>query len=372
MPSAHHNTRVLSRGKGQSALSSAAYQHGVRMTSTSGDVFDHPVSRDRVSHSEILLPESAPDWVQEAFGRPAFEETCADVLSDLEDPGVAMIDTAVERAAWALLSEQLWRSVEEGEDRLNKRRRDAALARRVTLAVPRMLERKHQITLLRGYIEEAYTSLGMIADWVLRNSANDNRHDNPHALILLTMRRLAGEDWNRLKAYEWNKRAVLHRWRRLWSEHANRILAQAGCVERIDHRTLAAQQIALGFEPSIVPEYYVHPPCADPRTNAQARQEQARYADTRRCNQAYLRAHPEHMLALVQIERSSFTRQDVTTAFARRLDLDGETDRAILETLTDRAMRSSMVQRVVESDPDGPPRFQLVTAIHLDEGLSIS
>ena len=292
-------------------------------------------------------------------------------MASLEPNDGSLPDEMITHQAWARVSEQLWRSVEDSEDRLNKRRRDAALARRVTLAVPRMLDLERQITLLRGYIQEAYTSLGMVADWVLRDVVNDNPNDNPHALILLTMRRLEGEDWSHKKAIQWDKKTVFYRWRRLWSEHVNRISAQAGCVERIDHRTLAAQQIALGFEPAIEPEYYVHPPCADPRTNAQARQEQARYANTRRRNQAYLCTHPDHMLALVQIERFSFTRQDVAAAFARRLDLDEEIDHAILETLTDRAMHSSMVQRV-ESDPDRPPRFQLVTAIHLDEGLSIS
>jgi len=211
---------------------------------------DYAAKQVELKHSEILLPESAPDWAQEAFGLPAFEEACADILSESEDPGVAVIDTEVVRAAWAKLSEQLWTSVEDGEERLNKHKSKAWLTRSVTLAIPNMLSREHQIELVQNYIRAAFTAQGMVADWVL----HDTGTDNPHAHILLTLRTLDDEDWSRKKAIQWDTKAALREWRALWSQHANRMLEREGLEERIDHRTLKEQQIELGAEPLIEPE----------------------------------------------------------------------------------------------------------------------
>ena len=59
--------------------------------------------------------------------------------------------------------------------------------------------------------------------------------------MLLTTRRIdpdgfAGKDRS------WNDRGVVEDWRREWAEHANRSLAHAQVMDRIDHRSLAAQR----------------------------------------------------------------------------------------------------------------------------------
>ena len=40
----------------------------------------------------------------------------------------------------------------------------------------------------------------------------------------------------------WNDRGVVEDWRREWAEHANRALARAQVMARIDHRSLASQR----------------------------------------------------------------------------------------------------------------------------------
>ena len=66
---------------------------------------------------------------------------------------------------------------------------------------------------------------------------------NPHAHIMLTMREIDEQGFNKKKNRDWNKRELLEKQREAWSTYANKALEKAGINETIDHRTLALQGI---------------------------------------------------------------------------------------------------------------------------------
>ncbi len=215
---------------------------------------DYGDKRSELKHAEIALPGAAA-WAVEAFGEAAFYRALEEVRDEAK--GRVLTDGQAERAAWARVSEQLWTSVEDGEDRLNRRRKDARLARTVTIALPAMLSRSSQIALMRGYVEETFTAQGMIADWVL----HDTGDGNPHVHVMLTLREIGEEYWG-LKNRGWNHVSMLQEQRALWASHANAMLEREGFAERIDHRTLEAQQLELDAEAGLEPESW-NPHVAD-------------------------------------------------------------------------------------------------------------
>jgi MobA/MobL family protein len=168
----------------------------------------------------------------------------------------------------------LWNLVERAE-----KRRDAQLAREVELTLPRELSVDQQIALVRSFVRDQFVSKGMVADYAIhRPDASDGR-EQPHAHVLLTLRRLdpnSETGFAATKERDWNERedvakavaearkrfndtgtpqheAVLEAaeslrnvniWRERWAGYANRSLETAGSAARIDHRTLEAQGIA--------------------------------------------------------------------------------------------------------------------------------
>ena len=192
----HLDAYMICRSKGHSAVAAAAYRAGERIVETrTGEVHDYR-RRHGVDHREILAPRGAPGWCK---SRP-----------------------------------QLWNRAEGAECR-----RDAQTARQVEVALPRELPFKHRRRLLRKWVRRNFVSRGMVADI----SYHDQDGDNPHAHVLLTMRRLAGKDrFCRTKERDWNAKAVLEAWRSSWAGHQNAFLRRAGCESRVDHRTLEAQR----------------------------------------------------------------------------------------------------------------------------------
>ena len=340
MTSPHNSVSILSRSSGARAVASAAYRHATQMQDgRGGPTQDYSGKRRELKHAEVMLPADAAGWARAAFGPAAFEAALRAVRAEAAAEGRQLTEGQAERAAWARVSERLWTSVEDGEDRLNRRKRQAQLARMVIVALPRVLSRAGQIDLMRGYIEEAFTSQGMIADWVLHDTGNGN----PHAHIMLTMREIGETDWA-LKNREWNRTTRLRSWRRAWADYANLVLEREGFAERIDHRSLKAQGLELAPE-----NYDPHVAAHAARIGEEAR-EKRRCAEVRARNQAWLRAHPEHILVVVQARQAVFSKTDLRRAFAKRLDLDVEAHGAALDALVAQAMASPDLLPVVGSD----------------------
>ena len=107
---------IISASRGTSAVRAAAYRHAVRMVShafTETTSFTH--NAQAMVHAEIALPEDAPEWAENAFGHAAFADALRLVRADVQAQGSDMSEAAIQRAAMARVSEQLWNAVEHGE-----------------------------------------------------------------------------------------------------------------------------------------------------------------------------------------------------------------------------------------------------------------
>lgn len=248
----HLRLKVISRSLGRaakpggatrrSAIAAAAYRSGERLYDDSQGrwfQFDKP----DVVHTEILAPSGAPTWV---FDR-----------------------------------QTLWNVVERSEKRV-----DAQLAREVEITLPRELPRDDQVTLVRRFVQERFVAKGMVADVALHEPHASDGKEQPHAHVLLTMRRLDAASitgFATTKDRTWNEREDIARlvaearkavnndggpkakavldyveslrnvnvWRAAWAAEANQALASVGSAARIDHRTLEAQGIARPAQPNL-------------------------------------------------------------------------------------------------------------------------
>ena len=219
----HCSIKIVSRGKGKSAVAAAAYRSGEKLTNEWDGLTHDYTKKGGVVHSEILLPAHAP---------PVFSDRST-----------------------------LWNSVE-----LSEKSNNAQLAREVEIALPVELSREEQTRLVREYCSSQFVSKGMIADFNL----HDTGGGNPHAHILLTMRPLdekgawlpkskkeyvLDENGERIRLpsgryktrkvdlVDWNNRENAEVWRRAWADLANEFLAQNNRPERIDHRSYERQGI---------------------------------------------------------------------------------------------------------------------------------
>ena len=274
--------------------------------------------------------------------RAAFAEALRVVRTAVQAQGSHMSEAAMQQAATARVSEQLWNAVEHGEIRLNKFPTRAQYARSLTVALPRELDRAAQIALMQGYVRASLCDRGMVADWVI----HDKSDGNPHAHIMLTTRELGSADWGG-KRYDWNARDVLSGLRADWAQHANLALERAGFNERIDHRSNHARGI------------YLEPDSHNPHVANHARRQGETAREALRCsevaqaNALYLQQHPAHILVVVQGQRAVFTRGDIEAGFRDRLMLT-ETE---LAGLVAEAMGSGAAVRLVQNSPDGQAQY---------------
>ena len=337
------NAAIISASRGSSAVRAAAYRHAVRMVShafTETTSFTH--NAQAMVHAEVALPEDAPEWAENAFGRAAFADALRLVRADVQAQGSDMSEAAMQRAAMARVSEQLWNAVEHGEIRLNIFPTRARYARSLTVALPRELDRAAQIVLMQGYVRASLCDRGMVADWVI----HDKSDGNPHAHIMLTTRDLGSADWGR-KRHDWNARDVLSDLRSDWAQHANLALERAGFNERIDHRSNHARGIYLA------PDSYNPHVANHARRQGEIAREAHRCSDVADANALYLQQHPAHILVVVQAQRAVFTRGDIKAGFEDRLMLT-ETE---LAGLVAEAMGSGAAVRLVQNSPDGQAQY---------------
>ncbi|GAB2503419.1 MobQ family relaxase [Arenimonas alkanexedens] len=191
----HLNLKTVGRNDGRSATAAAAYRAGcVVEDRRTGLKFDYS-RKSGCDGAELLTPLGAPDWTKERT--------------------------------------ELWNRVE-----LFEKRKDAQLAREVEFALPIELRPEDMKRAARAFVEEQFVALGMVADLAFHHLEGQN----PHAHCLLTMRPLMLDGFGP-KERAWNDRAMCDRWREAWALHANKALAEAGRVERIDHRPLTEQAL---------------------------------------------------------------------------------------------------------------------------------
>ncbi len=263
----HLHVKVIGRKSGSSAVASAAYRSASRLRDERLDR-NHDFSAKRgVVHSEVLLPENAPE-------------------------------------AWND-RERLWNDVEAFEVR-----KDAQLAREMEFAIPRELTQAQGIELARDFAQSEFVDRGMIADLNVHWDVGEDGMPKPHAHVMLTMRSMDENGFGR-KVREWNRTEMVERWRERWAELANERLAELDIDARIDHRSLEAQGIALEPQSQIGASAQRIEGEGSEADRAEMHREIARN------NGARIIADPSRGLDAITQQQSTFTRRDMAK-FAHR------------------------------------------------------
>jgi Ti-type conjugative transfer relaxase TraA len=257
----HLHVKVIGRKSGSSAVASAAYRSGSRLRDERLDR-GHDFSAKRgVVHSEVLLPENAPE-------------------------------------AWSD-RERLWNDVEAAEVR-----KDAQLAREVEFSLPREMTEAQGIELARDFVQSEFVDRGMIADLNVHRDIGEDGMPKPHAHVMLTMRAW-DENGFGPKVRDWNRTEMVERWRERWAELADERLAELDIDARIDHRSLEAQGIALE------PQSQIGAPAQRIDGEGIEADRAEMHRDIARGNGERIIADPSVALDAITQQQSTFTRRDM-------------------------------------------------------------
>jgi len=272
----HLHVKVIGRKAGSSAVASAAYRSASRMRDERIDRVQDFSNKRGVVHSEVMLPEHAPEqW------------------SDRE---------------------RLWNDVEAFEGR-----KDAQLAREVEFAIPREMTERQGIELARDFAQAEFVDQGMIADVNVHWDMAEDGSPKPHAHVMLTMRSV-DENGFGPKVRDWNRTEMVERWRERWAEHVNERLADLDIDARIDHRSLEAQGIGLEPQSQIgapAQRIETHSVEGDGIEAANVADRAELHREIARNNGARIIADPSVALDAITQQQSTFTRRDMAM-FAHR------------------------------------------------------
>ena len=223
--SLHTHVDIVTRSKGHSVLAKAAYNARDKLRDEYYVKVHDYSKKDDLVFSKIFLPEHIP---KEFSNR-----------------------------------EYLWNGVEKIEKSKNSQ-----LARNLLFTLPRELNEEDRIKLISEFIEENFTSKGMIADCNIHNPTASDNEEQPHAHILLTLREIDEQgNWKakskkeyildengekiklksgnyksrKVNLNDWNEPDKAKEWRENFSKKANEYLARNNIDKRIDPRTFGEQ-----------------------------------------------------------------------------------------------------------------------------------
>ena len=314
----HLHVKVIGRKSGASAVASAAYRSGLRLRDERLDRAQHFSAKRGVVHSEVMLPENAPE-------------------------------------AWRD-RERLWNNVEAFEIR-----KDAQLAREVEFALPREMTQAQGIELARDFVQAEFVDRGMIADLNVHWDMAEDGMPKPHAHVMLAMRAVDENGFGQ-KVRDWNRTEMVERWRERWAEIANERLAELDIDARIDHRSLEAQGIALEPQSQIgAPARRIEDRGIEGESNEADRAEMHR--EIARGNGARIIADPSLGLDAITHQQSTFTRRDMAKFTHRHSDGIDQFDKVM------GAMRSAPDLVELGRDARGEDRFTTRGMIEAEQRL---
>ncbi|MCF8709213.1 Ti-type conjugative transfer relaxase TraA [Rhizorhapis sp. SPR117] len=309
----HFSAKVISRANGSSAVASAAYRAAERL-------HDERLGRDHdfsnkagVVHSEIMLPEGAPERLNDRT--------------------------------------TLWNEVEAGEIR-----KDAQLVREVEFSIPREMNQAQGVQLAREFVEKQFVERGMVADLNVHWDMGKDGMPKPHAHVMLSMREVDGEGFGK-KVRDWNRTELLEGWREAWANHVNERLAELDIDARIDHRTLEAQGIDLEPQHKIGPAASRMP---EQGLEAERVEDHARIA---RENGEKIIANPGIALDGITRSQATFTTRDLAMFVHRHSDGKDQFDQAMS------AVKSSPELVALGKDGRGEDRFTSREMIDTEQRL---
>ena len=277
----HLHAKVIQRSTGKNVVASAAYRRATKLhDDKEGTDWDYD-KKENVIHSEIIIPENAPDWAKD--------------LNELqqENPTKA--------------AETLWNMVEAREKRV-----DSQLAREIEFSLPIELSKEQNLKLAREFIQDQFVSLGMIADWSVHWDTG-----NPHTHVMLTMRELTPEGFGK-KVTVWNSKSHLEKWRAQWSEYANFHLRMHGHDVSIDHRSYAEQGIDL------VPTIHQGPAVCDMNQRGVATDIMREANEIRVTNLSRISENPNVLLNKMTASGGSFTSEQLGQELGRYISDQGK------------------------------------------------
>ncbi|WP_134094136.1 Ti-type conjugative transfer relaxase TraA, partial [Novosphingobium sp. PhB55] len=309
----HFSAKVISRAVGSSAVAAAAYRSASRL-------HDERLARDHdfsnkagVVHSEILLPENAPEqWLDR---------------------------------------ERLWNDVEAAE-----KRRDAQLCREVEFAIPRELDQAEGIRLARDFVNREFLSRGMVADLNVHWDMGEGGQPKPHAHVMLGMREVTEEGFGP-KVRDWNRTELLTHWREAWADHVNQRLAELDIDARIDHRSLEAQGIELE------PQHKIGPAASRMAGQGLESERLEEHHAIARANGEKILANPAIALDAITHQQATFTTRDIAKFVHRHSDGKEQFDQVL------GAVRASPELIALGKDGRGEDRFTSRSMIETEKRL---
>ncbi|EGD60849.1 conjugal transfer protein TraA [Novosphingobium nitrogenifigens DSM 19370] len=312
----HFSAKVISRAAGSSAVAAAAYRSADRIYDQRLDRHHDFSNKTGVVHSEVLLPEGAPEeWRDRA---------------------------------------KLWNDVEAVEVR-----KDAQLAREIEFAIPREMTQADGIELARDFVQKEFVDRGMVADLNVHWDIGPDGLAKPHAHVMLGMREV-GEDGFGAKVRDWNRTELLTHWREAWAEHVNGRLAQLDIDARIDHRTLEAQGIDLE------PQNKIGPAAARMAQEGLVRERLEEHFAIARSNGEKILESPGIALDAITHSQATFTARDLAT-FAHRHSEGKDQFDAVLA-----AVRSSPDLVRLGADGRGEERFTSRAMLETEQRLEMA
>lgn len=213
------NVSSVSRGRGGSAVSKAAYIARDRLPDARAGVIRDYRRVPGLEHSEILLPAGSAD------------------------------------ADWARNRETLWNRAEAAE-----RQRNARVAREYTVALPHELSSDARRALARDFAQHLANRYGTAVDLAVHGPTPHGDPRNHHAHLLATTREVGAEGFGAKAEIELSSsrrrelglQHVAHELRALraqWAELANERLREANIAVRLEPRSRATLDRAHTVQP---------------------------------------------------------------------------------------------------------------------------
>ncbi|HGI3730010.1 TPA: MobQ family relaxase [Streptococcus agalactiae] len=222
----HFSVNIISRGKGKSAVASAAYISGEKIKNEWDGVTHDYTKKQGVISKEIYLPDHAPEEYKDR--------------------------------------KTLWNSVELFEKNSN-----AQLARNFIISLPKELSIEENKKMIEEYVKNNFVKEGMIVDLAIHDESREG-NQNIHAHIMTIVRPI-NEDgtWGQKSKKEyilyekgekvlnkngkpktrkvelttWNDKGNVEKWRENFSDLCNEYLAKNKIEKRVDHRSFKRQGI---------------------------------------------------------------------------------------------------------------------------------
>ncbi|OAN52681.1 Ti-type conjugative transfer relaxase TraA [Sphingobium sp. TCM1] len=309
----HFSVQVVGRAQGRSAVAAAAYRAGERLHDERLDRDHDFTNKAGVVHSEILLPEGAPERFSE-------------------------------RAT-------LWNEVEATE-----KRKDAQLAREVEFAIPREMTQAQGIALAQDFVRAEFVDRGMIADLNVHWDIGADKLAKPHAHVMLTMREVGEEGFGQ-KVRDWNRTELVEQWRERWADHVNARLAELDIDARIDHRSFEAQGIDLE------PQDKIGPAASRMGERGLESERIENHREIAQRNGDRIIADPSVALNAITHHQATFTTRDLAMFVHRHSDGKDQHDRAM------GAVRASPDMIALGKDGRGDDRFTSRDMIETEQRL---